>query len=276
MKCPYCGSSRIIERDGQYVCIDCASVLSSVYVYDTYTQASPLYNSDEIDLSPIWRSVERSIKKDNSLKLSIYKKLKIIDKRLRTKHESYSIYRAYECINFIVRSLGIDNTYAEEAKIIFRKIISKERMNNDRVRYYQAAIAAVLHVILTNNLPISTKLVINICKSRGHKLNFETVRESLMAIGVKYSLKNRVLAHVKSGLVRLFGDQWVNLYPKTEEFLNGLERSFVQSKSPINLAAAIIYCVSKREGRELRIEDVAEAAQVSPFTLRDYVYKLCP
>ncbi|BDR91171.1 TFIIB-type zinc ribbon-containing protein [Vulcanisaeta souniana] len=272
MKCPYCGSSRIIERDGEYVCMDCGSVLGSVYVYDTYTQSSPLLDSEEIDLSPIWRTIDRNIRSNNSVRLSIYKRLKVINDRFRLKHESYSMYRAYECMAFIARSLGIDNQYVEEAKLIFRKIMNADNVS---ATYYQAAVAAMLYVILSHNLPVNTKHVINVCKSRGHKLTFESIRESLAIVKVKYSLRDRLLSYVKSGLTKLFGDSWVTMYPEAEKFLGKLRKPMMQSKSPSTLAAAIIYCISREFGYKLKIEDVARATQVSQFTLRDYVHRLC-
>ncbi len=272
MKCPYCGSSRIIERDGEYVCMDCSSVLGPVYVYDTYTQSSPLLDSEEIDLSPIWRAVDKNIRSNSNVRLSIYKRLKVINDRFRLKRESYSTYRAYDCMTFIARSLGIDSEYVEEAKLMFQRIMSA---GNVSATYYQAAVAAMLYVILSHNLPVNTKHVINICRSRGHKLTFESIRESLAIVKVKYSLRGRLLSYVKSGLIKLFGDSWVTMYPEAEKFLGKLRKSMIQSKSPSTLAAAIIYCVSKEFGYKLKIEDVAKVTQVSQFTLRDYVHRLC-
>ncbi|MGC9152532.1 MAG: TFIIB-type zinc ribbon-containing protein [Vulcanisaeta sp.] len=271
MECPYCGSSRIIERDGQYVCIDCGSVLGSVYVYDTYTQASPLLDSEEVDLSPIWRSVEKTIKKNVNVRLSIYRRLRAINERFRIRRESYSIYRAFECMEFIARSFNIDDRYVEEAKSIFRKIINTD----NSATYYQVAVAAMLYVILAHNLPVSTKLVINACRSRGHKLTFESIRDSLMAMGIKYSVRDRILSHIRVGLGKLFGDSWVTIYPYAEEALGKLRKSTIQSRSPLTLAAAIVYCVGKRYSHNLKIEDVARVMQVSPYTLRGYVNNLC-
>jgi len=273
MKCPYCGSPLVIERDGQYVCTSCGTVLGSVYVYDTYTQSIGKLDDEEIDLTPIWKSVEKVVKKDISGKLNFYRRLRIINNRLRRSRETYSIHRAFECMEFIAKSLGINEEYINEAKIIFRKIMSS---GNVDATYYQMAVASMLYVILTHNLPVSTKLVINVCKSRGHKLNTESIREALLAMGAKYSVRDRILSHVRLGLAKLLGDSWVTLYPQAENFLNNLKRSFIQSKSPVNLAALIVYCVSRRQGYEFSIDDVAKVMHVSPFTLKDYVNKLCP
>ncbi|ADY00512.1 MAG: TFIIB-type zinc ribbon-containing protein [Vulcanisaeta sp.] len=273
MKCPYCGSSRIIERDGEYICIDCGTVLGSVYVYDTYMQSSPLLDGEEIDLTPIWKSVEKNVRKRDETRLGVYRRLKVINDIFRTRRESYSIYRAYDCILFIARAFGISNEYVEEAKHVFRKILNKE--GSSSTTYYQAAVAAVLYVVLSHNLPISTKQVINLCRLRGHKLTFESIRDSLINIKVRYNLRDRVLSHIKSGLTRLFNDSWVTIYPEAEKYLDSLRKSVIQSRSPPILAAAIIYCVSKRLGYKLRVEDIAKAVQVSPYTLRDYARKLC-
>ena len=271
MQCPYCGSSRIIERDGQYVCIDCGTVIGSVYVYDTYMQSSPLMDSEEIDLTPIWKSVEKSVRKSNEVRMSIYRRLRAINELFRVGRESYSVYRAYDCMLFIARAFGISNEYVEEAKTILKRILASK----GSVTYYEAAVAAMLYVILSHNLPVSTKQVISTCKSKGHKLTFEAIRDSLTVIGVKYSLRDRVLSHIRSGLVKLFGDSWVTIYPEAEKFLNSLKKSVIQSRSPPILAAAVIYCVSKELGYKFRVEDVARALQVSQYTLRDYAHKLC-
>ncbi len=253
--------------------MNCGTVVGSVYVYDTYTQSSPLIDGEEIDLTPIWKSVERSVRVGNETKLSVYKRLRAINELFRVRRESYSIYRAYDCMLFIARSFGIGNEYIEEAKLIFRKIISKD---GSSATYYEAAIAAVLYVILSHNLPISTKQVISACRLRGgHKLTFEAIRDSLAAVGLRYSLRDRILSLIRSGLVKLFNDSWVTLYPEAERFLNSLRKSVIQSRSPPILAAAIIYCVGKRFNYKLRIEDVAKVTQVSQYTLRDYVRRLC-
>ncbi len=271
MQCPYCGSQRIIEKDGQYVCMNCGTVIGSVYVYDTYAQASPLLDSEEIDLSPVWKSVERSLR-SNEARLSIYRRLRAINELFRVRRESYSIYRAYDCMRFIARSLGISDEYVEEAKHIFKKIISRDTLS---VTYYEAAVAAMLYVILTHSLPVSTRQVINICKSSGHKLTFEAIRDSLSTIGLRYSLRDRILSLMRSGLIKLFGDSWVTIYPEAEKFLDSLRKPVIQSRSPPVVAAAIIYCVGKRLGHGLRVEDVARSLQVSQYTLRDYIRRLC-
>ncbi|GAB6946518.1 hypothetical protein JCM16161A_06480 [Vulcanisaeta sp. JCM 16161] len=274
MQCPYCGSLRIIERDGQYVCADCGTVIGSVYVYDTYTQSSPLIDGEEIDLSPIWKSVEKSVRRSGEVRLSIYKRLRAINELFRVRRESYSMYRAYDCMLFIARSFGIGNEYVEEAKLIFRKMLVNR--SSSSATYYEAAIAAMLYVILSHNLPVSTKQVINTCRSRGHKLTFEAIRNSLAITGVRYNLRDRILSHIKSGLVKLLGDSWVTVYLEAEKLLDSLRKSVIQSRSPPILAAAIIYCASKRLGYKFRVEDVAKVLQVSQFTLRDYARKLCP
>ncbi|MGC9154007.1 MAG: TFIIB-type zinc ribbon-containing protein, partial [Vulcanisaeta sp.] len=92
MQCPYCGSLRIVEKDGQYVCVNCGTVIGSVYVYDTYTQSSPLIDGEEIDLTPIWKSVERSVRRSGEVRLSIYKRLRAINELFRVRRESYSMY----------------------------------------------------------------------------------------------------------------------------------------------------------------------------------------
>ncbi|MGC8543019.1 MAG: cyclin family protein, partial [Vulcanisaeta sp.] len=165
----------------------------------------------------------------------------------------------------------IDDRYVEEAKSIFRKIINTD----NSATYYQVAVAAMLYVILAHNLPVSTKLVINACRSRGHKLTFESIRDSLMAMGIKYSVRDRILSHIRVGLGKLFGDSWVTIYPYAEEALGKLRKSTIQSRSPLTLAAAIVYCVGKRYSHNLKIEDVARVMQVSPYTLRGYVNNLC-
>ena len=271
MQCPYCGSQRVIESDGEYVCINCGTVLGSVYVYDTYTQASPLTDSEEIDLTPMWKSIEKKLRSDET-RLSIYRRLRAINELFRLRRESYSVIRAYECMRIIAKSLGISDEYVEEAKLVLKRIIGK---GVPSVTYYEAAVAAMLYVILTHSLPVSTKQVISICRSSGHKLTFEAIRDSLSAIGLKYSLRDRVLSLIRSGLTRLFGDSWVTIYPEAEKFLDTLRKPMIQSRSPPVLAAAIIYCVSRRLGYKLKVEEVARALQVSQYTLRDYTRKLC-
>lgn len=255
--------------------MNCGTVVGSVYVYDTYTQSSPLIDGEEIDLTPIWKSIEKSVRKSGEVKLSVYRRLRAINELFRVRRESYSMYRAYDCMLLIARTFGISDEYIEEAKLIFRKILANKDLSS--ATYYEAAIAAILHVILSHNLPISTKQVINTCRSNGHKLTFEAIRDSLAIVGVRYSLKDRILSHIKSGLTKLFGDSWVTVYPpEAEKFLNSLKKSVIQSRSPPILAAAIIYCISKRLGYKFRVEDVAKAVQVSPYTLRDYARRLCP
>lgn len=272
MKCPYCGSTLIIERDGEYVCTNCGSVLGPVYVYDTYTEQAGYLYDEEIDLTPIWKSAEKLIRKSVNDKISFYRRLRAINERLRRTRETYSIYRAFECIEYVANALGIDREYVREAKEVFRKLASSKASG---ITYYQMAIAAMLYVILTRNIPVSVKAVINICRSRGHKISTESIRDALVMAGLKYSVRDRILSYVRLGLVKIFGDSWVTLYPKAEEFLNRLRKSFIQSKNPANVAALIVYCISKEQGHKLSIDEVANAMQVSPFTLRDYVNKLC-
>ncbi|WP_069807174.1 TFIIB-type zinc ribbon-containing protein [Vulcanisaeta thermophila] len=272
MRCTYCGSERVVERNGEYVCMDCGTVLGPVYVFDTYTQqASPLNDSEEVDLTPIWKSIERSIG-DISVRLSIYRKLRIIHRRFRIRSgNDSSIQRAMECVRDIARRLGIGNEYVEEARGILMKLVNVE---NRDYTYYHAAVAAMLYVILSRGLPVSTRDVISLCRSLGHKVTFESVRTALVSIGgVKYSVRDRIEAFIKAGLVRVFGDEWVTLYPKAIEVLNSLGRFTIQSKNPLTLAAAIIYCVGKGNGYDVKIEGIANALSVSQFTLRDYVKK---
>lgn len=242
------------------MCRSCGSVLGPVYLSQT-DHSSPLYDFEEIDLSPIWRALSKG---DSKVNPSIYEKLRIIDRRFRRRRGS----RAIECIRNIARVLGIEERYVRIAEDIAMAMARKKR---DDVTYYQIGLASLLYVVITHGLPISTKAMVEVCKSLGHKVSLGDMQRSVSLLGgLRYRVRDRVDLYIRSALPRLVNN-WLGIYRRCRSIMNNLGNAMIQSKNPLTLAGAVIYCAGKDEG--LSIENIARILSISKFTLRDYVRK---
>ncbi len=261
-RCPYCGCTRIIEDSGQYICANCGSVLGVVYVSQS-TYSSPLHDYGLMDFTPFVRGYRKD---DLNEKLRFYKRLKEFD--ITTSRRS-RLLKAYKFLGEIASALGLNRLLVEEAKHALRRIFE----SGVKTTVYQAVAAALIYAVISYNAPIGVRRVIEACKSLGHRVSFGDVALLLSRLGVRRSVRDRVKAYAHACLSRLLGDSWVKLASDVEEFLSGIERGTLLSRNPQTLAAAAVYYACRKNGLNVRVEDIARILGVSQFTVRDFLRK---
>ena len=265
MECWHCGKGPVIESDGEYVCRACGTVVGTVY----YARQPPVATGGDMDLTPLWKSVERRVRAEAYRQISFYAKLRVLNRKLRL--QSRPLYKVYSCVRAVASMLGIDERTCSIAIEVLDRL---SRRKPEDVTYYQLAAAALIYVIVMHNLPISTRQVIEAFRALGHRVAFGDLNRAISLFGgLRYSTRDRVRSYMAAALPKIFSDNWVEVYRASESILNSLGRS-IQGKNPALLAAAIIYCAALNLGRDVKLEHVARALSVSQFTLRDYVKKV--
>ncbi|OYT27249.1 MAG: hypothetical protein B6V02_00300 [Thermoprotei archaeon ex4572_64] len=276
MKCPYCNGIVILDSErGEYVCTGCGVVLEREYEIPIKMsdQASPFEDFSKLDYKSLEMKIRKDAKHEALTRLLMFKKLKIINEKLRAR--SFSNYtRILNCIRDVCEKLGIERRYARYAEKVFLELV--RRGKSLEMTYYKIAAAALIYTILVHNLPISSKDLIKHFKAEGHRVTFGDLVKIIPEIGrISYSTRDRILSYTKYALSKLnfTSDERLRVYKKVILTLRQISKSTLQGKNPKVLAAALIYRASRELGLKLSLTTISQTLGISIVTLREYVKK---
>ena len=232
MKCPLCGSSKILYVDGEIVCASCG------YVFPEEPEDSPaVIKEDLLGSVPAY-----------GFKFS---------ERI-AKHESVDFYARYGArVQQICEVLHLPEIVREEALALEKKVLETGFYINSIEAF---SLALVLVASRIHGFVISYDMLSKTFKVSKHDI-YKYVKEIVLRLGIKVpkkTAKDYILLYapklgVPEGIVR--------------EALK-ISESLPQGVNPIVGAGASLYLASQKNGHKLRQFEIAEVLGISEVGMR--------
>jgi transcription initiation factor TFIIB len=279
-KCSDCGSTKLVEqyRDGHYVCGDCGLVLEKIID----NSASPIYSAEDRDTRAQSGPPVTNLRPDYGLSTQIghsnrdayggklsnltrhkMRRLRWINART-SKSEIRNLRTALRELKRLGAALELPQEAMSTASYYYRKALKANLIRGRSINSMMAAavyLAAREHdfaIILKDLEEVSAveKKVIGRC-----------MRVYMMELGVKPKITK---AH--SMIARLSSKLEITQETENEarKILEEARRQKLDvGKSPMSVAAAVIYLACLRTGERRTQQMVADAAMTTPVTLRN-------
>ncbi|NAY82410.1 MAG: hypothetical protein GU362_06005 [Thaumarchaeota archaeon] len=232
MKCPLCGSSKILQVDWEFVCASCG------YVFPEEPEESPVVRKEDLLGSvPAY-----------GFKFS---------ERI-AKHESVDFYARYGArVQQICEVLHLPEIVREEALTLEKKVLETGYRFGDLEAF---SLALVLVASRIHGFTISYDTLSRTFKVSKHDI-YKYVKELSLALGIKVPKKTA------KDYILLFAPKLGVSEGIVREALK-ISESLPQGINPIVGAGASLYLASQKNGHKLRQFEIAEVLGISEVDMR--------
>jgi len=284
LKCPECGSTRIIRdyEKGELICGQCGLVINENIrdlgpdwrAFDAEQKAKRARGGVPLKYTRPNKGLVTEIDKYNrdirGTKISSGKQAQLY--RIRKWHKRISIASSMERnliialaeLDRLASALGLPENIKEAAALLYRKAVKKELI---RGRLIESVVAAVVYMICrVHNIP---RTLDEISKSAGIEKK---------EIGRAYRfLKNELDIHVPltdpSQYIPKFATA-LGASPKVQDeavklIRKALKKGLISGRGPTGVAAAALYIASALSGEKRTQKEVADVAGVTEVTIRN-------
>ena len=232
MKCPLCGSSKILHLDGEIVCASCG------YVFPEVFEESPVVKREDML---------------GSLPVHEYAGLEKVTRRESTKF--YAHYGAY--VLRICEVLHLPEIVRKEAFVLERKLLEKGYRFGSTEAF---SLAVVLIASRIHGFTISYDMLEKVFKVSKRKI-FKYVEEITLKLNIKLPKKTA------KDYILLYAPKLGVSESIVREALK-ISESLPQGVNPIVGAGASLYLASQKNGHKLRQFEIAEVLGITDVGLR--------
>ena len=232
MKCPLCGSSKILHADGEFVCTSCG------YVFPEVFEESPVVKREDLL---------------GSVPAYGFK----FPERI-AKHKSIDFYARYGArVQQICEVLRLPEIVREEAFALERKVLEK----GYRFGYLEAfSLALVLVTSMIHGFTISYDTLSRTFKVSKRKI-YKYVKELSLALNIKLPKKTA------KDYILAFAPKLSVSESVVREALK-ISEDLPQGANPIVGAGASLYLASQKNGHKLRQFEIVEVLGITDEGLR--------
>ncbi len=265
LRCDNCGSERVRLIDGEYICIDCGTVLGIQYI--------PVFHDDN--------NIERS-------RFIVYR-------ISRSKHRrSKSTILTYQhMIDMICQGLNIPDKIRIDARRILASMLKKRK---GRVRRTYMTFAAIYLAILKHSYPLDIKDILKVLGKLGYNLGRRKliyILEEAKNLGLRYkkvttieqelmTIIHRLIIHkeVLEKIRKIYSDVFVyqtKLFNQALDTYRTADKRWIVGKGKRTIAACLVYIaeliLSLNEKRRTFFSQriLSQITNLSEYTIRERV-----